>query len=828
MLVIRTNNVIDRYRLYEQRFKLDKYYDGLLSVALFLLSLILYSSHWLTAPPGISGDASRLGLYAYDFLQDKLAPFYVYHQFAPNPLIIYVQSLAFAALGYSNAVLRGVTIVGGALATPAIYWASYWLFKDLGRVFARRVGLMAALGLALSTYFASFSRAGIEPALLPAVELVAVIFLWRGLQRGGWANLVLAGLFVGISQYVYIVARFFPLALAVASVAALWADRRLRPRWRGLVLAAALAALLALPQWILFVVYPYTFTARTHHTGGQFVLQSAEPVRAILAKLKGQLLMLGWYWDNGYNRFSYQSLLTPIFAIGLVVNVGVTVWKRRASYVFSLTMMLAMLLPDLVTGRGTSPLATRLAPALPFVFIVAGLGVTALWGWIEERPRIPRWAGYLIPILVLLFGLYRQWDYSVRVKPQALTVEGLEWRTSLIEIAEAEYIAEHLDTPVLLPSSEYQRAPLTFLLAEHFPRRASGLDGPLAPGEIVTVIQPVEPDRPTTEGIPSGYIPDEWVLLKDGTAYFLPPLPGSVEPIGDEPSSIVASNGVLAAEAFPVRWQGVLPQVIPLQASFVNNLDLVGYQRSDFAAGQPLLLTLYWRPAQEIEQDVEVFVQLLSHNQQVVTGLHSWPLHGAFRIRAWQPGATVPLSYSLPIPDDLPPGSYQLTVGITGLLTHERIPLTTGSSFQLVETLKILPPPDDRVPDSTTEISFGGVIALDGYTLSPTPDGLGVTLFWQAIESPETDYTAFVHVVDAAGEIVAQSDAQPLQGRYPTSIWSRGEVVVDEQAFEAIPPGQYQVYVGWYRWDTLELLPVTSGGSGIPDGRYSLGTLTVP
>ena len=216
-----------------------------------------------------------------------------------------------------------------------------------------------------------------------------------------------------------------------------------------------------------------------------------------------------------------------------------------------------------------------------------------------------------------------------------------------------------------------------------------------------------------------------------------------------------------------------------------------------------------------------------TRDQQAVAGLHSWPLHGAFRIRAWQPGTIMPLSYSLPIPDDLPAGPYQLIVGTTDLVQNERIPLSTGASFQLVETLKIPPPPDDRVPESTADISFGDIIALDGYTLAPTADGLKVTLFWRAMDSPQADYTFFVHVVDAAGQIVAQSDAQPLDGQYPTSIWSPDEVIVDERTL-AVPPGEYQIYVGWYRWDTLERLPIMSGEAASTDGRLLLGTLEVP
>ena len=154
--------------------------------------------------------------------------------------------------------------------------------------------------------------------------------------------------------------------------------------------------------------------------------------------------------------------------------------------------------------------------------------------------------------------------------------------------------------------------------------------------------------------------------------------------------------------------------------------------------------------------------------------------------------------------------------------------MTPETYRQLVETLKIPPPPHGRTPESAAQASFGEIIALEGYTLAPTGDGLAVTLFWRAIDSPSTGYTTFVHVVDAAGEIVAQSDFQPLDGRYPTSIWSPGEAVVDELVLETIPPGPYQVYLGWYRWDTLERLPVVSGEAESTDDRYWLGTVELP
>ena len=832
--------------MHRQQFQIKKYYDVLIIAFLLLLSLIVFFQHWLILPPGISGDASRLGLYTFDFLQEKLVPFYVYHLFAPNPLIIYLQAPVFAALGFNNAALRGVTIIGGALTAPVIYLASRWLFKDLGYLFtplqlppaagrfrgvndydqgvsfARRVGLIAALGLALSTFFASFSRYGTEHALLPVVELITVFFLWRGFRKGKWVDFVLAGIFVGISQYVYIVARFFPIALAAASVGAILANRQLLSRWRGLVLAAISATLVALPQWILFITHPYTFTARTQQTAGQFIFALPDPLSSIATKLINQLLMLGWYWDNAYNPFSYKSLLTPVLAVALIVGVATTFYKRREAHIFSFVMMMVMLLPDLLAYEGVNPSATRLLPALPFIFIMAALGAAGIWNWLDQRPGLPAFVGYLVPLLVLVFGLARQWDYANRVKPQVLAAEGLEWQTSLVEIAEANYIISHLDTPILLPSSEYQRAPLVFLLAEQFPHRASGVDAPLTAGEMLTVIQTIAPDRPTTEGIPAGYIPDEWVLLKEGSAYFLPPIPNSITPTDNKEFSIRASNNVPVAKAFSARWQGKTPEYTPLTGDFANHLRLIAYHSDELSPGHPLLLTLYWQPTQKIAADLEVFVQLLNQNHNVVAGIHSWPLHGAFRIRAWHPGEIMPLSYNLPIPENLSPGSYQLIAGAFDLMRHQPIPLSTGESFYPVATLKIPLPPDSRTPETPVSANFGNIIALRGYTLNHAADTLNLRLFWQAIDAPQSDYTAFVHIIDDAGQIIAQSDAQPLGGQYPTSIWSLGETITDERVITGIASGAYQIYVGWYRWDTLERLPIISEGQNSTEDRFLL------
>jgi hypothetical protein len=94
---------------------------------------------------------------------------------------------------------------------------------------------------------------------------------------------------------------------------------------------------------------------------------------------------------------------------------------------------------------------------------------------------------------------------------------------------------------------------------------------------------------------------------------------------------------------------------------------------------------------------------------------------------------------------------------------------------------------------------------------------LQLTLFWQPLARPSTDYTTFVHFRTSDGATVAQSDSQPLAGVYPTSRWQPAETIIDPITLplpEDLPAGTYTLFVGLYRLDTLERLPVANDTSG--------------
>ncbi|MEZ4861040.1 MAG: hypothetical protein R3C14_07035 [Caldilineaceae bacterium] len=89
-----------------------------------------------------------------------------------------------------------------------------------------------------------------------------------------------------------------------------------------------------------------------------------------------------------------------------------------------------------------------------------------------------------------------------------------------------------------------------------------------------------------------------------------------------------------------------------------------------------------------------------------------------------------------------------------------------------------------------------------------------LVLYWQA-ETPVTaSYTVFVHLVDGAGQLVAQQDNLPVMGLAPTAMWQPGKLIRDPYRL-LIPttatPGVYQVQVGLYTDDGRQSLTLADG-----------------
>lgn len=141
--------------------------------------------------------------------------------------------------------------------------------------------------------------------------------------------------------------------------------------------------------------------------------------------------------------------------------------------------------------------------------------------------------------------------------------------------------------------------------------------------------------------------------------------------------------------------------------------------------------------------------------------------------------------------------------------------------------------PLPTAPAVMVDAVWGDAIHLLGYSderrAKLIPGGqYTVTLFWRAETCQTMDYTVFVHLRDAAGTTVAQHDGQPLGGDYPTSRWRPSEVVIDPHVVVLstdLPAGEYTLWVGMYRLDTMERLPLRDDKSG--ENALLLGSILI-
>jgi hypothetical protein len=117
-------------------------------------------------------------------------------------------------------------------------------------------------------------------------------------------------------------------------------------------------------------------------------------------------------------------------------------------------------------------------------------------------------------------------------------------------------------------------------------------------------------------------------------------------------------------------------------------------------------------------------------------------------------------------------------------------------------------------------------VSLVGLDLPAASRGtLPVTLYWRTDGFLDQDFTIFVQLLGADGKPVAQSDAQPENGGYPTSLWQPGEMVRDSHSLKipaGLPPGEYRLLAGMYLLASGQRLPAAGGGDGVFLGSVRL------
>ncbi len=267
----------------------------------------------------------------------------------------------------------------------------------------------------------------------------------------------------------------------------------------------------------------------------------------------------------------------------------------------------------------------------------------------------------------------------------------------------------------------------------------------------------------------------------------------------------------------PPQMEPILVSMVTYPGGLQVNGIATDFPLDPFEGGRLGMVGLEWYVPEPVLGEQHVMIRIQNRDGTIaaladrVFDFSNWPhreLHTTY--------------HPLELAPTLTPGIYEVAVGIGPdpltpnwqTITHAKVPFPDVAFVGAV---------------SGTRAEFGD-IALVGYRLTRSNEGLEVLLMWEAIQAPRTDYRIFVQIRGLQGEIVTQIEAEPHGGNYPASFWSVGERITETYLIDVrdVPAGDYQVYVGVIDLEGTRLLTL-DGRDAVLIGQVNLaGAVSAP
>lgn len=290
------------------------------------------------------------------------------------------------------------------------------------------------------------------------------------------------------------------------------------------------------------------------------------------------------------------------------------------------------------------------------------------------------------------------------------------------------------------------------------------------------------------------------------------------------------------ALGYPIRVLKTTPTELPEYRSTAKFgiygpvLELVGY---DWDSPN---LTLYWRTLESRREALQLTVRLLDSSERELA-VTSGNLFGNIPSGTRPPQQIVRVPWELGAPAGAAPGLYhlELDVDAEGI---GRLPVLSASRQPVSDKLFLSPFKIPPAPPTAFElqsaqqaaVNFGDSITLLGYRVQQE-DVLGITLYWSSLAEIKRDYTVFVHLVDSQGNLIAQRDAQPLAGLYPTSLWGAREIIPDDYTIALVrdlKAGDYKLEIGLYEYPSLVRLTATDAKGKVLGDHLTIAEIHLP
>ncbi|HEY64470.1 MAG TPA: phospholipid carrier-dependent glycosyltransferase [Caldilineae bacterium] len=768
-------------------------------------------------PPGLFGDEAVDGLDALDVLAGRGGVFFPAN-YGREGLHMYLVALSFLLFGVNEFAVRFPSIAAGLITVLMTYW--------LGRELLRRtdlegtpVPLLAAGWLATSFWHVHFSRFGVRGVFTPLMTTLAFWAFWRGINRRDWRWLAGAGLALGVNLYFYTAARLVPVFLGLYIAVEWWINgRRGRPsilrRFPGGILAMyGIAGLVFIPLFRYFIQHPGSFTARASEVFvGNPRVNSGNPVMKSFLALFANTLQF-FIAGLGDRDWFYNLPGRPVFDLvtGALAIVGVIYliqrWRRRR-YLFLLLWWPIMMIPTFL-AVDRIPALPRALGVLPGLYFFPAIGAWQVAQWVESRatPRNRR-----VALLAALAGplvfhaTVNWWAYFVSWGRSQGAFEAFDGDV----VAAAHWLKRHEPDRLAYISADiyrhpsfmllYEEVPLTEFFEQYDPRlrwfdARQAMLMPPPEGAIYLLGNSAMPDRERLDRL----LP------------VMTPLAIMKSPGGDPGLEVYRVD----KGAPPPRTQGLPGQGLPRLIGY----GIVGEARP----GGTAEVMLYWEVSDPPEDaspvDAPTVQIVVEDARRTPRGIWAGPF--PYRYGEWHAGDVVVTWHQVSIGQDAPLGPYTVRVRMDhpGMVEAR---LSPGG-----------PAPDFPLPQIIPAEFSAGLQLLD-IQMRPAigdPARVIVDLVWRFTRPPEKSYTLFLHLLNEAGELVAQADTIPVAGLFPTDAWPLGEPVRD-QIEVALPPGapagQYTIALGWYDWRTGERLSLLDEAGQPMTDRIELSITLTP
>lgn len=557
------------------------------------------------------------------------------------------------------------------------------------RVFGQTAALIAAFLLAISPWHILPSRTGAEWILMSLGPLLSITLAYRGLKHP--SNLIAAGIAAGVSLYGYApIKAFFPIL--IAGFVALYGNE-LRKQKLIAVTTLLLFLVIAAP------IYVFSFTSTGMHRfnivfeGTQSTFQKTVTglVNNYFAYFSPSFFMHGDYFDK----------LKPPLPIAHLKSVGLISWAELlaiflgGSRVFKLRhrhgwfiLYWLIVSPLGINLHSNSPWPTLWLTAIPVPHMLAGAGLSGLISLIRE-PQIhlfkPPWrpsTRLLKPFLTLLvIGLSLSIFNNFRVMHNDLFYEfpvygAKAWYYGRGEaISVMESLKNQYDHTDLISDSLSTSVYLLFYTRYDPAKRHAELAA--TPQDIWQNI----------DGYNLGRVED--FLQRPGCHLILTTISNA--------DAIRTQSPYL----FPIRqldlptgepniglfvYPSPSPQIVEHGAVFGTQIMLQGFglvsekPTTTFRPGQSVCLILQWQALDQINTDYTTFVRLVgtlnpNPNSPLWAQHDGPPLHGAKPTSTWNKGEITQDPHRFIIPPNIPPGQYQIEVGLYDSVTAQRVPV---------------------------------------------------------------------------------------------------------------------------------------------------------